>query len=88
MEEKIKVLYESLRSQMLAFEQIGKTINEIEDKNIVHVKLKESLKGYSNNILSEMLFFSDYLFRLSEVCDPDDMELILQEFMEVDDEEL
>lgn len=81
MNNTIKLLYDKTRSTMMDFEEVNKTINSIEDKNLLNIKLKERLKDYSNTCLSDLLIFNDFLYQLIDTADTDEMELILQEFM-------
>ena len=84
--DKIKLLYEKVRSSMLSYEEINKIINSINDTNILSVKVKERLKEYSNTVLADMLIFSDVLYQLLEAVDNDEMSLLLDELSGGDDE--
>lgn len=85
MKEKIKLLYEKTRSQMLEFEEVKKLINSIGDKNVITIKLKEKLKEYSNTALADLLIFNDMLYQVLEAGD--EIDLIFDElFSEGDDD--
>lgn len=85
MEEKIKDLLEKVRSTMLYFENVNLVINGIEDKNWLAVTLKQRLKEYSNTCLADLLIFSDLCYQLVDCDDPDEMELILEAFTQMDE---
>ncbi|MCB9207568.1 MAG: hypothetical protein H6611_09735 [Ignavibacteriales bacterium] len=84
--DKIKLLYEKVRSSMFSYEEVNKLINSIDDKNIVTVKVKERLNEYSNTVLADMLIFSDVLYQLLEAGDNDEMRLLLDGLSGGDDE--
>jgi hypothetical protein len=86
MNEQIKILSEKLRSSMLDFEKINEVINGIPDKNIINIKLKQRLKEYSNQCLSDLLIFSDVVYQLLESSDNEEMHMLLEILDGADDD--
>lgn len=79
LEEIITNLYDELKKNMLEFESFKKKVNDIEDKNIVFVKFKESLNSYVNTILIDFFIFSDFLYQLIEATNISEVEYIIDD---------
>lgn len=81
MNEEILKLYNEVRTQMIAIEQVNNTINQkLNSKDEISKKLGSILRIYTNNILAEFLILYDFLFQVLEAGDNNDIEILIESY--------
>lgn len=80
MDETFQKLYDEIRRQMLDLEDINKSVNQIVDKNLFSIRVKELLKEKINNIIAEYFILYDIVYQMLEDVDNADTQMILDAY--------
>lgn len=80
MDETFQKIYDEIRRQMIDLEDINKSINQIADKNLFSIRMKELLKEKINNIIAEYFILYDIVYQMLEAVDNADTQMILDAY--------